>query len=108
LSLGDVWTVAGGGDYMGRPRPVVIIQDDGFDTLSSITVCPVTSNPAEAAFFRPVLQPTAGNGLDRPSHVMADKIATIRRGRVGAHLGQLDETDMEQVERAILVFLGLA
>ena len=27
----EVWTVSGGKDYAGKPRPVVIIQDDAFD-----------------------------------------------------------------------------
>jgi hypothetical protein len=30
LKRGDIWTVAGGKDYAGKPRPVVV-QDDGFD-----------------------------------------------------------------------------
>ncbi len=28
MRRGDIWTVAGGADYAGKPRPVVIIQDD--------------------------------------------------------------------------------
>ena len=31
MRRGDIWTVAGGKDYAGKPRPVVIVQDDSFD-----------------------------------------------------------------------------
>lgn len=31
MKRGEIWTVAGGKDYGGKPRPVLIIQDDRFD-----------------------------------------------------------------------------
>ena len=31
MRRGDIWTVSGGKDYAGKPRPVVIVQDDSFD-----------------------------------------------------------------------------
>jgi mRNA interferase MazF len=30
MRRGDIWTVAGGRDYAGKPRPAVIIQDNHF------------------------------------------------------------------------------
>ena len=30
MKRGDIWIVAGGKDYAGKPRPVVVIQDDSF------------------------------------------------------------------------------
>jgi len=39
VKRGDVWTVAGGKDHAGKPRPVVIVQDDSFDATDSITIC---------------------------------------------------------------------
>jgi mRNA interferase MazF len=29
MRRGEIWTVAGGAAYAGKPRPAVIIQDDG-------------------------------------------------------------------------------
>jgi mRNA interferase MazF len=34
MKRGEVWTVAGGADYAGKPRPVVILQDDSFGTVN--------------------------------------------------------------------------
>jgi len=28
MRRGEIWTVAGGKDYAGKPRPAVILQDD--------------------------------------------------------------------------------
>jgi PemK-like, MazF-like toxin of type II toxin-antitoxin system len=44
MKRGDVWTVAGGKDYAGKPRPVVIVQDDSFDATDSITICALTTD----------------------------------------------------------------
>ena len=40
MRRGDIWTVAGGKDYAGKPRPVVIVQDDSFDATASIRSVP--------------------------------------------------------------------
>jgi mRNA-degrading endonuclease toxin of MazEF toxin-antitoxin module len=44
MKRGDIWTVAGGKDYAGKPRPVVIVQDDSFDATDSITICAFTED----------------------------------------------------------------
>jgi mRNA interferase MazF len=45
---GEVWTVSGGRDYAGKPRPAVIVQDDSFDATDSITICAFTADPTDA------------------------------------------------------------
>ncbi len=105
---GDVWTGAGRGDFEGKPRPVVVLQDDRFDLTDSITVCPLTSTYDEIPLFRPLIQPTPENGLHAPSRIMADKVTTLRRSRLTSHIGRLSDEDMIRVNRAVVVFLGLA
>lgn len=48
MKRGEIWTMAGGSGYAGKPRPAVIIQDDGFAETLSIAVCPLTSAPIDA------------------------------------------------------------
>ena len=48
MTRGEIWTAAGGKDYAGKPRPVVIVQDDRFDATTSITICAFTSDPTDA------------------------------------------------------------
>jgi mRNA interferase MazF len=87
---------------------VVILQDDRFDATLSITVCGLTSNPTEAPLFRVPIAPSLQNGLKTESHLMVDKITTIRRDRFRQRVGKLDDTDVVRFNRAIMIFLGLA
>jgi mRNA interferase MazF len=108
VKRGEVWTVAGGGGYAGKPRPVVILQDDRFDRTDSVTICGLTTDPTDARLFRPMVEPSESNGLRSPCRLMADKITTVPKSRLGARMGRLAEEDMLRLNRAVLVFLGIA
>ena len=96
------------GAYTGKPRPVVIVQDDRFDGTASVTVCPLTTNPVEAPLTRISVEPSPLNGLDRASRLMVDKLTTMPRGNLHDQLGRLFEEDLVRLNRALIVFLGLA
>ena len=108
MTRGEVWTAAGGKGYAGKPRPVVIVQDDRFDATNSITICAFTSDPTDAPLFRLVVEPNTANGLDKPSRLMVDKVTTVPKARLGKRIGRLSDSDMVRVNRALLIFLGLA
>ena len=63
MRRGDIWTVAGGKDHAGKPRPVVIVQDDSFDATDSLTVCALTTDKTEAPLFRLAVKPNQRDGL---------------------------------------------
>ncbi len=108
MRRGDIWTVAGGRDYAGKSRPVVIVQDDSFDATNSIAVCAFTTDETEAPLFRLPVEPNDRNGLLATSRLMVDKIITVPKSKVGAQIGRLDTEDILRVNQAMLVFLGLA
>lgn len=108
LKRGEVWTAAGSVRYVGKPRPIIIVQDERVHTELSITVCPCTSDSMEAHFIRVPIQPDQQNGLLSQSVVMVDKISTIPRHNLGRRIGQLSDADTSRVNDAILIFLGLA
>jgi mRNA interferase MazF len=108
MKRGEIWTAAAGGDYTGKPRPVVVIQDDRFDETKSITVCALTSNPVEAPLFRLRIEPDARNGLRMASRLIVDKITTVPRTKLRNRIGSLADEDILKLNRAILVFLGIA
>jgi mRNA interferase MazF len=108
MRRGEIWTVAGGNDYAGKPRPVVLIQDDSFDSTGSITVCAFTTDQTDAPLFRLQVEPTERNGLKSMSRMMVDKITTVPKSKIGRRVGKLGDEDMLRLNRAILVFLGLA
>jgi mRNA interferase MazF len=105
---GEVWTASGGGGYAGKPRPVVILQDDRFDATASITVCAFTTDPTSAPLFRLTVEPSEQNGLKVACRLMVDKITTIPKARLGNQVGRLDDEDIVRLNRAVLVFLGFA
>ena len=108
MKRGEVWTVSGGSDYAGKPRPVVIVQDDSFDATASITVCAFTTDPTDAPLFRLAVQPNERNGLRLSSRLMVDKITTIPKSKDGERIGHLDNEDVVRLNQAMMVFLGLA
>jgi mRNA interferase MazF len=108
MRRGDIWTVAGGKDYAGKPRPVVIVQDDSFDATNSITICAFTTDETDAPLFRLPVEPNERNGLRATSRLMVDKITTVPKIKVGARVGRLEDEDILRLNQAVLVFLGLA
>ena len=107
MKRGEVWTAAGGKDYAGKPRPVVIVQDDRFAATASITICPFTSDPTVAPLLRLVVAPSTLNGLQSTSRLMVDKITTVAKENLGNRMGSLAHEDMIRLNRAILMFIGL-
>jgi len=104
----DIWTAAAGGGYAGKPRPVVIIQDDRFDATESVTVCAFTTDSTDAPLIRLAVEPDEINGLRGRSSLMVDKITTVPRSKLGERIGRLSDEDMVRLGRAVLVFFGLA
>ncbi len=107
MKRGEIWTAAGGKDYAGKPRPVAIIQDDRFDLTDSITICAFTTDVTEAPLFRLTVEPNETNGLRSTSRLMVDKITTVPKAKLGLRLGRLSDPDLVQLNRAIIVFLGI-
>lgn len=99
--------MSGGRDYAGKPRPSVILQDDRFDT-DSVTICPFTTDSTPAPLFRLLIASTPGNGLRQTSWLMVDKITTVARTKLGDLIGILDGSDVVRLDRAVIVFLGIA
>ena len=108
MRRGEIWTAAGGGGYAGKPRPVVIVQDDRFDATNSVTVCAFTTDPTEAPLIRLTVTPDEENGLRELCSMMVDKITTMPRARVRKRVGRLSDQDMARLGRAVIVFFGLA
>ena len=108
MKRGELWTVAGGGSYTGKPRPALVLQDDHFAETASVTLCPLTTNRVEAPLLRLEVLPTRENGLASSCDIMIDKLTTVPRERLGRRIGRLEDTHLLRVNRALVVFLGIA
>ncbi|WP_338145212.1 type II toxin-antitoxin system PemK/MazF family toxin [Cryobacterium fucosi] len=107
VNRGEIWSVAGG-VHASKPRPAVILQDDLFDGTDSVTVCPLTTTDVAAPLLRMQLPADGITGLDAVSFVMVDKITTVRRMSVSQRIGRLSAAQLVELERLVMVFLGLA
>lgn len=100
-------TCAPPGEY-GKSRPAVVLQSDLFNsTHASVTLCPLTSHLIEAGLFRVSIGPSADNGLKVASQAMTDKLTTLRSVRVGVIVGHLADADLERIDSAVMLWLGL-
>jgi mRNA interferase MazF len=107
VKRGDVVVVSAPGDY-AKPRPAVVVQSDLFnDTHASIAVCLLTTDLVDAPLFRLTVDPAPGNGIERRSQIMIDKIVALRRRRIARRVGALDADTLLRVNRSLALWLGL-
>jgi mRNA interferase MazF len=107
ITRGDVVLMVAPSD-LGRPRPGVVVQSDEFATdLSTVFVCPVTSDLQEKLPLRPLIEAALENGLRLRSQIMTDKMLALRRDRIRRVIGRIGPQTSEQLDRALLVVLGL-
>jgi mRNA interferase MazF len=105
VNRGELWTVSGG-VYAAKPRPSLIVQDNLFFATESVVVIPLTTTIADAPIARVAVPITTG--IAQPSFAMIDKITTVRRSNLGTQVGRVNNTLMAEIERSLMVFLGLA
>lgn len=107
MKRGDLITIAMSGDY-GKPRPALVIQEDAFAELPSVTVLQLTSDIHEEHLIRITVQPDQLNKLNKPSQVMVDRTMTVPRTRAGQVFGRVDDKTMATIDLALLRFFGLS
>ena len=94
---------------LGRPRPGVVVQADEINEgLSTAFICPISSDLQEDLPLRPMIEAKPSNGLRLRSQIMTDKMIALRKDRVRRIIGRIDVETSEQLDRALLVVLGLA
>jgi mRNA interferase MazF len=108
VKRGDLVVLAMSGDY-GKPRPALVVQSDLFnESHDSVTLAPVTSTIVNSPLFRLTIEPSPPTGLKAVSQVMIDKITTVRRDRIKATIGRIEDETMLRVTRAIALWVGIA
>ncbi len=108
MKRGSIVVVASRGASAGKPRPALVVQSDLFNpTHASITICPITSDCADAPLFRLTLPPGSRTGLKSVSQVMIDKIVSVPRTAISAEIGECDVSELEALHDGLRRWLGL-
>ena len=110
MKRGDLVAVADSADYLKKPRPAVIVQSSALiEVRDSVIVCLLTTadDPAVRS-LRPFLKMSVVNGLKVDSAVMADKLITVSKARIGAKpCGKLTAAEQDSVDEAMRLWLDL-
>ena len=107
MKRGEIWIITGRDEFLTKPRPAIILQGDLTEDLGTVTVCPLTTDQEHGSSIRIPINPSERNGLDFPSRIMVDRIATVRKARLSTQIGELEADAMRDLSRAIALFLGL-
>ena len=106
MKRGEVWWVnfepSVGGEIKKR-RPAVIISNDAANKhLNRVQVVPLTSSVSRVYPSEAVVTLEG-----KRSKAMADQLTTVSKQRLINLAGELKPSEMQQVERAVRVQLGL-
>ncbi len=107
---GDVWLVALGAGRAGEPsktRPAIVVSVDELSTGAPgelIVVVPLSSSLAPSA-LRIEIEPAAG--IERASRAVCRAVRAVVRSRLVGRIGSVTPANMEQVETALTLILGL-
>ena len=107
MKRGEVWWVEfdpSVGSEVRKTRPAVIISNDAANThLGRVVVIPLTSSTARLYPGEAIVS-VAG----KQSKAMADQTMAADKSRLRNRLGNIAQPEMEALEAAILLHLGLS
>ncbi len=92
-----------------KTRPALIVQNDIYNRYGSITiVAAITSKFKEPLYPTQVLIEAPEGGLKTDSVVLLRQIRSVDKQRLVRRLGSVKPETMQEVDRALLLSLGLA
>lgn len=107
MKRGEVWWVEFDpsiGSEIRKTRPAVIVSNDAANrNLARVVVVPLTSSTGRQYPGEALVSVDGQN-----SKAMADQIMAADKARLKSQLGTVNKSDMQAVEDAIRVHLGLA
>jgi len=96
------------GSEQGGTRPVLVIQNDIGNQYSPTTIiAAITSKISKAKLPTHVEISAKQNGLLKDSVILLEQLRTIDKGRLKEKISQVQNKQMEKVDKAIEISLGL-
>lgn len=96
------------GSEQGGIRPVLIVQNDVGNKFSpTVIAAAITSQKYKTNLPTHIKLDANGCGLSKDSIVLLEQVRTIDKKRLKERMGNLCETDMNRIDRALSVSFGL-
>ena len=96
------------GREIAKTRPVVIVSNDKNNEFSgTITILPITSKTLKKVYPFEVFLPKGTGNLPKNSKIKADQIRTLDKSRIIKFIGALEKNEVDQIDTAIKIHLGL-
>ncbi len=96
------------GSEQGGIRPVIIIQNDiGNKYSPTVIVAAITSQINKAKLPTHVEISSEEYGLNKDSVVLLEQVRTLDKKRLKEKIGHMTDSDMEKVDRALRISIGL-
>ena len=96
------------GSEQGGVRPVLIVQNDvGNKFRPTVIAAAITSQKYKTNLPTHIQVNANECGLAKDSIVLLEQVRTIDKKRLKERMGNLDETDMDRIDRALSVSFGL-
>ena len=110
---GEVWTVdfdPTKGAEIQKQRPAIVISSDAVGKLPLKLVAPITNwSPAfEGNIWHVRLNPTAQNGLTKPSAADALQIRSVSIDRFLKHRGRVTQQELEEIVQALAIVVEIS
>ena len=96
------------GSEQGGIRPVLIVQNDVGNKFSpTVIAAAITSQRYKTDLPTHIKVNADGSGLARDSIVLLEQVRTLDKRRLKERMGNLEARDMQRVDRALSVSLGI-
>lgn len=96
------------GSETGKRRPALVVSNDINNEFSqTVTVLPITGQPARKQYPFEVLVPKGVAGLTADSRIKANQIRTVDKRRLVSFRGSLPSEYLPQVEKALKIHLNM-
>lgn len=96
------------GSEQGGIRPVLIVQNDiGNKYSPTVIAAAITSQKYKTSLPTHISVHSSECGLAKDSIVLLEQVRTIDKTRLKEHMGTLDITEMNKIDKALSVSFGL-
>ena len=96
------------GREISKTRPVVVVSNDKNNQFSgTVTILPITSKKLQKTYPFEVFLPKGSGNLPKDSKAKADQIRTLDKARLVKEIGKLDQQEIDEIEKAMKIHLGL-